>query len=170
MLIETANGRRDGFARQAASWPGGGGGYFSEAVFDRQTSRSAVWLHRSFRCLIVTTRLVRRFGSVRGRIIAEFVEAALGLAACQGAATVAARITGGFRWPYRVCHLLGAAAFLASSGARAATRFEPPAAQVDAAKQDGGFINYTAQIEDLELETIAAFNKRFPFVKVETAC
>ncbi len=65
-------------------------------------------------------------------------------------------------------HLLGAAAFFASSGARAAIRFEPPAAQVDAAKQDGGFINYTAQIEDLELETIAAFNKRFPFVRVET--
>ena len=65
-------------------------------------------------------------------------------------------------------HLLGAAAFFASAGARAATRFEPPAAQVEAAKQDGGFINYTAQIEDLELETIAAFNKRFPFVNVET--
>ena len=52
--------------------------------------------------------------------------------------------------------------------ARAAVaRFEPPAALVEAARRDGGFVNYTAQIEDLELETIAAFNKRFPFVKVE---
>ncbi|MEI7711547.1 MAG: extracellular solute-binding protein [Rhodospirillales bacterium] len=46
-------------------------------------------------------------------------------------------------------------------------RFEPSAALLDAAKREGGFVNYTAQIEDLELETIAAFNKRFPFVKVE---
>ena len=64
-------------------------------------------------------------------------------------------------------HLLGAAALLAGSGARAAVPFDPPAALLEAAKREGGFINYTAQIEDLELETIAAFNKRFPFVKVE---
>jgi len=61
-------------------------------------------------------------------------------------------------------NLLGAAALLASGSARA---FSPPDALVEAAKRDGGFVNYTAQIEDLELETIAAFNKRFPFVKVE---
>lgn len=55
-----------------------------------------------------------------------------------------------------------------TSRARASVvRFEPPAALVEAAKRDGGFVNYTAQIEDLELETIAAFNKRFPFVKIE---
>ena len=46
-------------------------------------------------------------------------------------------------------------------------RFEASPSLVEAAKKDGGFVNYTAQIEDLELETIAAFNKRFPFVKVE---
>src|SRR4051812_31165544 len=65
-------------------------------------------------------------------------------------------------------HVLGAGALLVSTGAGAAARFDPPAAQIEAAKKDGGFVNYTAQIEDLELETIAAFNKRFPFVKVET--
>ena len=64
--------------------------------------------------------------------------------------------------------LLTAAGVVAASQARAAARFEPPAALLEAAKRDGGFVNYTAQIEDLELETIAAFNKRFPFVKVET--
>lgn len=68
-------------------------------------------------------------------------------------------------------HLLGAAAALASavvpSRAKAIARFEPSAELLEAAKRDGGFIEYTAQIEDLELETIAAFNKRFPFVKVE---
>ena len=56
---------------------------------------------------------------------------------------------------------------LLPGSARAVTRFEPQADLVEAARRDGGFINYTAQIEDLELETIAAFNKRFPFVKVE---
>ena len=64
--------------------------------------------------------------------------------------------------------LTGTLALAAAAPARAAVpRFEPTAALLDAAKKDGGFVNYTAQIEDLELETIAAFNKRFPFVKVE---
>jgi iron(III) transport system substrate-binding protein len=63
---------------------------------------------------------------------------------------------------------LAAAGLATGSGASAAIpRFEPSPALVEAAKRDGGFTNYTAQIEDLELETIAAFNKRFPFVKVE---
>ncbi len=63
--------------------------------------------------------------------------------------------------------LLGATGALATGAGRAATRYEPPQALIDAAKKEGGFINYTAQIEDLEQETIAAFNRRFPFVKVE---
>jgi iron(III) transport system substrate-binding protein len=72
-------------------------------------------------------------------------------------------------------HLLGAAAFLPSGRAQgavqgavqAAAPFNPSGALVEAARRDGGFVNYTAQIEDLELETIAAFNKRFPFVNVQ---
>jgi iron(III) transport system substrate-binding protein len=63
--------------------------------------------------------------------------------------------------------LLGATAVLAAGPARAATRYEPSRALIDAAKKEGGFVNYTAQIEELEQETVAAFNKRFPFVKVE---
>ena len=56
------------------------------------------------------------------------------------------------------------AALTFGSKAKAAIpRFDPPAALLDAAKKEGGFVNYTAQIEDLELETVAAFNKRFPF-------
>ena len=63
---------------------------------------------------------------------------------------------------------MAAGGLAAAPRARAAVpRFEPPTALVEAARRDGGFVNYTAQIEDLELETIAAFNKRFPFVKVE---
>src|SRR5450432_2725750 len=64
-------------------------------------------------------------------------------------------------------HLLGATVALAAGQVRAATRYEPSAALIAAAKQEAGFVNYTAQIEELEQETIAAFNKRFPFVKVE---
>jgi iron(III) transport system substrate-binding protein len=63
--------------------------------------------------------------------------------------------------------MTGALALAAGSAYADIPRFEPSAALVEAAKKDGGFVNYTAQIEDLELETIAAFNKRFPFVKVE---
>ncbi len=61
----------------------------------------------------------------------------------------------------------GLAAAAASPALAAPKPYEPSAELVAAARRDGGFVNYTAQIEDLELETIAAFNKRFPFVKVE---
>jgi iron(III) transport system substrate-binding protein len=63
--------------------------------------------------------------------------------------------------------LLGATAAVVAAPARSALRYDPPAALIEAAKKDGGFVNYTAQIEELEQETIAAFNQRFPFVKVE---
>lgn len=64
-------------------------------------------------------------------------------------------------------HFLAATAALTARPARAATPYNPPQSLLDAAKQEGGFVNYTAQIEELEQETAAAFNKRFPFVKVE---
>ena len=64
--------------------------------------------------------------------------------------------------------LTGSVALAAAAPAYAdIPRFEASPALIEAAKKDGGFVNYTAQIENLELETIAAFNKRFPFVKVE---
>jgi iron(III) transport system substrate-binding protein len=46
-------------------------------------------------------------------------------------------------------------------------RYDPSPALLDAARKDAGFIIYTAQIEEVEQEFIAAFNRRFPFVKVE---
>ena len=67
--------------------------------------------------------------------------------------------------------LAGAAALpgvLSARPAAAVSRFDASPARIEAAKREGGFVNYTAQIEDLELETIAAFNKRFPFVKIQT--
>jgi iron(III) transport system substrate-binding protein len=48
-----------------------------------------------------------------------------------------------------------------------APRFEASGALIEAARKDGGFVSYTAQIEDVEQDIIAAFNQRFPFVKVE---
>ena len=57
---------------------------------------------------------------------------------------------------------LAAAGAAATPVLAAARPYEPSAELVAAARRDGGFVNYTAQIEDLELETIAAFNKRFP--------
>jgi iron(III) transport system substrate-binding protein len=64
-------------------------------------------------------------------------------------------------------HLLGAAAAFAAGPARAASRYEPPDGLIDAARKEAGFVIYTAQIEEVEQELIAAFNRRFPFVKVE---
>ena len=64
-------------------------------------------------------------------------------------------------------HFLTATAVLAAHPARANTPFTPPQALIDAAKKEGGFISYTAQIEEVEQDIISHFNKRFPFVKVE---
>ena len=67
--------------------------------------------------------------------------------------------------------LLGAAAAgtLASFGAaRAAPKpYDPPGALVDAARKEGRMVLYTASFTEVEQETVAVFNKRFPFVRVE---
>jgi iron(III) transport system substrate-binding protein len=57
---------------------------------------------------------------------------------------------------------------LAASAATAALaqNFGPPEL-IEAAKKEGKFVFYTANFTEVEQETIAAFNKRFPFVKVE---
>ncbi len=60
---------------------------------------------------------------------------------------------------------LGAAA--AASRARAQPAFTAPPALVDVAKKEGRVVFYTASFTEAEQETIAAFNKRFPFVRVE---
>lgn len=65
-------------------------------------------------------------------------------------------------------HLLGAGAgVLAAGAARSAARFEPAPGLLAAASKEGRCIFYSAQIEELEMETIAAFARRFPSVKVE---
>jgi iron(III) transport system substrate-binding protein len=47
-----------------------------------------------------------------------------------------------------------------------AQNFGPPEL-IEAAKKEGKFVFYTANFTEVEQETIKAFNKRFPFIKVE---
>src|SRR5262249_21455134 len=47
-----------------------------------------------------------------------------------------------------------------------AQNFGPPEL-IEAAKKEGKLIYYTANFTEVEQETIKAFNKRFPFVKIE---
>ena len=63
--------------------------------------------------------------------------------------------------------LLAAAAAAAAAPARAQAAYNPPAALVEAAKKEGRVVMYTASFTEVEQETAAAFNKRFPFVKIE---
>jgi iron(III) transport system substrate-binding protein len=60
---------------------------------------------------------------------------------------------------------LGAAAFVRP--VRAASAFAPPAALVDAARAEGRLVLYTATFIEVMQEVVAAFNQRFPFIKVE---
>src|SRR5262245_55981585 len=48
----------------------------------------------------------------------------------------------------------------------AAQNFGPPEL-IDAAKKEGTMVYYTANFTEVEQETIKAFNKRFPFIKIE---
>ena len=52
------------------------------------------------------------------------------------------------------------------ASAAAAQNFGPPEL-IEAAKKEGKLVFYTANFTEVEQETIKAFNKRFPFVKVE---
>ena len=45
--------------------------------------------------------------------------------------------------------------------------YNPPGSLVDAAKKEGRVVMYTASFTEVEQQTAAEFNKRFPFVKVE---
>ena len=62
-------------------------------------------------------------------------------------------------------HALGAALAVAG-GPAAAQNFGPPEL-IEAAKKEGKIVYYTADFTEVEQEIIKAFNKRFPFVKVE---
>jgi len=66
--------------------------------------------------------------------------------------------------------LLAAAATAAgpwNSGPAQAQAYAPPAELVAAARKEGRVVFYTASFSEPEQETIGAFNKRFPFVRVE---
>ncbi|MCW3475837.1 extracellular solute-binding protein [Rhodovastum sp. RN2-1] len=60
---------------------------------------------------------------------------------------------------------IGAAAITRRSVA--AQPFTPSAGLVEAARKEGKMIYYTASFTEVEQEVINAFNKRFPFVRVE---
>src|SRR6478609_7370284 len=53
---------------------------------------------------------------------------------------------------------------VASTGAQA--QFGPPEL-IEAAKKEGALVLYTANVAEVEQLVIQAFNKRFPFIKVE---
>jgi iron(III) transport system substrate-binding protein len=57
-----------------------------------------------------------------------------------------------------------AAMLVASTGAQA--QFGPPEL-IEAAKKEGALVLYTANVAEVEQLVIQAFNKRFPFIKVE---
>lgn len=61
----------------------------------------------------------------------------------------------------------GLAAAAISGRAQAQPAFAAPAALAEAARKEGRVVFYTASFTEAEQETIAAFNKRFPFVSVE---
>ncbi len=60
-----------------------------------------------------------------------------------------------------------AAAATAAAGSARAQSYTPPADLVAAARKEGRVVFYTASFSEPEQETIGAFNKRFPFVRVE---
>ncbi|MEJ0074621.1 MAG: extracellular solute-binding protein [Alphaproteobacteria bacterium] len=55
---------------------------------------------------------------------------------------------------------------LATLAAPAAAQFGPPEL-IEAARREGKLVFYSAQVAESELPVINAFNKRFPFIKVE---
>ena len=59
-----------------------------------------------------------------------------------------------------------AAGVLGVAPASAQAQFGPPEL-IEAAKKEGALVFYTANIAETEQIIINAFNKRFPFVKVE---
>src|SRR5262249_11210078 len=60
-----------------------------------------------------------------------------------------------------------AAGLAAAGAAPALAQNVAPPALLEAARQEGKMIYYTANFTEVEQETIKAFNKRFPFVNIE---
>lgn len=63
--------------------------------------------------------------------------------------------------------ILAAAASVAAGSARVQTAFTASPDLVAAARKEGRMVFYTASFTEVEQETIAAFNKRFPGIRVE---
>ena len=63
--------------------------------------------------------------------------------------------------------LAGAAVAITLRPALAQKAFTPPQALLDAAKKEGKLILYAVSFTEVMQESIQAFNKRFPFVRVE---
>jgi iron(III) transport system substrate-binding protein len=74
-----------------------------------------------------------------------------------------------FRTPRLLRPLVGAVLVMAFSALSAAAQQHPfgPPELIEAAKKEGKLMLYTANFAEVEQVTIKAFNKRFPFVKVE---
>jgi iron(III) transport system substrate-binding protein len=70
-----------------------------------------------------------------------------------------------FRWLARAASAL-AATSIAFTAAAQQNPFGPPEL-IEAAKKEGKLVFYTANFTEVEQEVIKAFNKRFPFVRVE---
>jgi iron(III) transport system substrate-binding protein len=60
----------------------------------------------------------------------------------------------------------GVAAAALGTGSASAQNFGPPEL-IEAARKEGKFVLYTANFTEVEQEIIKAFNKRFPFVRIE---
>ncbi len=70
-------------------------------------------------------------------------------------------------WRRHAAKLAAALAFAGFGAiAPAAAQFGPPEL-IEAAKKEGTLVYYTANFAEVEQEVIRAFNKRFPFIKVE---
>ncbi len=63
--------------------------------------------------------------------------------------------------------VLAGTALATVAGPAGAAGYDPPGSLADAARKEGRIVMYTASFTEVEQETAAAFNKRFPFVKLE---
>ena len=66
----------------------------------------------------------------------------------------------------KISAALGLATVLSAAPAVAQNQFGPPEL-IEAAKKEGTLTYYTANFTEVEQEVIKAFNKRFPFIKIE---
>ena len=71
-----------------------------------------------------------------------------------------------FRRAVQAAAMIGIATFALGAAAQQQNQFGPPEL-IEAARKEGKLVFYTANFTEVEQEVIKAFNKRFPFVRVE---